>query len=75
MALEIIENYIDISESSDLQFKIDAENANNAVKQMADNLRKSDVIKLDPNDGRKAIITLTADIDKLVLIDRQYTFL
>jgi len=75
MSLEIIEKYIEIPDNGDLLFKINAENANNAVKQMAENLRNSDVIKLDPNDGRKAIITLTADIDKIMIIDRSYIML
>jgi len=65
MSLEIIEHPIILNEEWDASKLLLAKTANNDLKVMADALRNSPKVQLDPNDGRKMIITLTADVNGL----------
>lgn len=72
MPIEIITNYITITDDMNLVHQLDAQFANSAVETMELGFKNSDISKLDPNDGRKVIIILTADVEKFVIIDRKF---
>ncbi len=72
MSLIVKTELISIPEDANAEYRIKAEVANNSVNQMADSLNNSQIKELDPQDGRKAIITIKADVDKGVIIERDY---
>lgn len=72
MSLEIITNYISITEDMDLSTRLNAENANRSVTSLKESFCNSEIWKLNPNDERRLIITITADLEKIMLIDQKY---
>lgn len=66
MALEVNTILIPINEDMDFMTKLHSEISNNTVIVMAKSLKDSPINNLDPNDGRKVIITLTAEINKIM---------
>ncbi len=76
MPLEIITNFLPITDDMDLFTKINVETNNNAVRVMAKSIQES-YDKIAPTDkgDKKAIITLSATLDKSLDIKREYLIL
>jgi len=61
MALKINTLPAKITEDMDVDLMLFIATANNHIEQIADKLRNSDVNKLDPNDGRIAVINISVN--------------
>lgn len=74
MAIQILTSFLEIPDDLIVEKRIAAEIANNTVKTVAKELEQTDKAKLDPNGGRTLVITLTADLDKIITIEKKYIF-
>ena len=73
MPLEIITNFLPITDDMDLFTKINVESNNEAVRVMAKSVQESyNKISATDKGDRKAIITLSATLDKGMDIKREY---
>ncbi|UUV21238.1 hypothetical protein [Paenimyroides aestuarii] len=61
MGFTVITNLAKIDDSMSPQQKINLEVSNNSVVTMAESLRNSPMLKLDPKDGRHITITMSVD--------------
>ena len=72
MAIEVNVVLLDIQTDSTESYRIQAQTANDNANEMADSIRNSPMAQLDPNDGRKAIYTFSADISGVPKIGSQF---
>ena len=74
MPIEIITNFLPVTDDMDLFTKIQVETWNKSATDLKEKLEKSSVLDLDPKDGRKAVITLSVSVEKGLEIKRDFTF-
>mgnify|MGYP006431476543 CR=1 FL=1 len=61
MPLKVITKPAKIEDSMSLYLQMSIETSNDHIEKLAEELRKSAVNRLDPNDGRDIIVTYTVD--------------
>lgn len=70
MPIEIITNYIEVTDEMPFETRVSARMSNQAVEKFSKSLKEDYENQPSSQDGQKLVVTLTADTQRIMIVDK-----